>query len=167
MAKAKNKQDVMETAKKVALFLDSLISEGGNITEACRISRVARSHVYKMEAGDPGGFGTAFREAQRHGLEVLEDEARRRAFRGTERPVFHKGEECGRVREYSDTLMIFLLKGGMPEKYTERQKHDLTSSDGSMSPVGAAECERRALEAQEALRRLREQRKEEQVNDLA
>ena len=35
------------------------------------------------------------------------------------KPVFHKGEQCGVVREYSDTLMIFLLKARDPAKYRE------------------------------------------------
>jgi hypothetical protein len=35
-----------------------------------------------------------------------------------------KGAECGRVREYSDTLLIFLLKATKPEKYRERHEHE-------------------------------------------
>ena len=55
------------------------------------------------------------------GTSALEDEAHRRAFDGTEEPVFHQGQECGSVRKYSDTLAIFLLKAHAPEKYRERQ----------------------------------------------
>ena len=33
------------------------------------------------------------------------------------------------VREYSDTLLIFLLKGARPEKYHERHQH--TGVEGS------------------------------------
>lgn len=128
------RRDKMRSAEKIALFLEALVSNGGNISAACEDSGVTRSVVYGMEQEDPQ-FAQAFREAQRHGLEVLEDEARRRAFAGTSKPVFYQGVECGVVREYSDTLMIFLLKGGMPDKYAERQKTDLSSSDGTMSPV--------------------------------
>ena len=40
--------------------------------------------------------------------------------------VYHMGEVVGTEREYSDTLLIFLLKGAMPEKYHENVKleHD-------------------------------------------
>jgi hypothetical protein len=47
----------------------------------------------------------------------LEDEAVRRAYEGVERPVFQGGKQVGVVREYSDTLLIFLLKALRPEKY--------------------------------------------------
>lgn len=56
----------------------------------------------------------------------MEQEAFRRAVEGTEKPVFGSmgfrmgSGEIGRVREYSDTLLIFLLKGARPEKYRER-----------------------------------------------
>lgn len=124
------------TPEKIPLFLEALIEYGGNISEACSRSGMARSTVYKLESED-AQFKAAFREAQRHGLEVLEDEARRRAFSGTEKPIFHQGQQCGAIKEYSDTLMIFLLKGGMPDKYRENWKVDNTSSDGSMTPKAA------------------------------
>lgn len=124
------------TPEKIPLFLEALIEHGGNISEACLRSGMARSTVYKLESEDVQ-FKAAFREAQRHGLEVLEDEARRRAFSGTYKPIFHQGKQCGAIKEYSDTLMIFLLKGGMPEKYRENLKVDNTSSDGSMTPKPA------------------------------
>ena len=40
---------------------------------------------------------------------------------GWEEPVgWYKGEAGGTVRRFSDTLLIFLLKGAAPEKYRER-----------------------------------------------
>jgi hypothetical protein len=53
-------------------------------------------------------------------VDTLEAEADRRAAEGTLRPVFYKGEQCGEIREYSDTLLIFRLKALRPEKYRER-----------------------------------------------
>lgn len=51
----------------------------------------------------------------------LEAEAVRRASEGTLKPTgWHKGEPSGYIREYSDILLIFLLKGAKPEKYAER-----------------------------------------------
>jgi hypothetical protein len=51
---------------------------------------------------------------------VLEDEAVRRAYEGVEKPVCQMGKEVGVIREYSDTMLIFLLKGLRPAKYRER-----------------------------------------------
>ena len=52
----------------------------------------------------------------------MEREAARRAYHGVEEPVFHKGEVCGSIRKYSDTLMIFLLKARRPEVYRDMQE---------------------------------------------
>ena len=59
--------------------------------------------------------------AQECAADVLEAEACRRAVEGVEKPVgWYKGEPGGYVREYSDILTIFLLKGLRPEKYRDR-----------------------------------------------
>ncbi len=53
----------------------------------------------------------------------LEAEAWRRAVEGVERPVgWYQGKPGGYVKEYSDVLLIFLLKGLRPEKYRERME---------------------------------------------
>lgn len=57
---------------------------------------------------------------------ALEDEARRRAFEGFDKPIVHQGVITDTVKEYSDTLAIFLLKAHFPEKYRERSSVDLT-----------------------------------------
>jgi len=31
--------------------------------------------------------------------------------------VYYQGVECGRVRKYSDTLLMFLMKGAMPQEF--------------------------------------------------
>jgi hypothetical protein len=50
----------------------------------------------------------------------LEDEAVRRGREGHLRPVFHQGKEIGAIREYSDTLLIFMLKARRPAKFREQ-----------------------------------------------
>ncbi len=47
--------------------------------------------------------------------DLLEAEAWRRAVEGVEKPVgWYKGKPGGYVREYSDTLLIFPLRGLRP-----------------------------------------------------
>ena len=41
---------------------------------------------------------------------------------GTKKPVFHQGKRVGGVQEYSDTLLIFLLKGTRPKKFRDNMK---------------------------------------------
>ena len=44
--------------------------------------------------------------------------------RVSDEPRFNaEGEEIGRITKYSDTLLIFLLKGLMPDTFRERHTH--------------------------------------------
>ena len=53
--------------------------------------------------------------------DILEAEAHRRAVEGVEEPVgWYKGQAGGTVRRYSDVLLMFLLKGVLPERYKDR-----------------------------------------------
>lgn len=106
------------TSKKREQFLEA-IAAGMTITAASASVGVSRRTVHDHRADDPE-FAAAFEDAWVQGGEVMEDEAFRRAVKGTDKPVYQQGREVGRVREYSDTLMIFLLKGRFPDKYKER-----------------------------------------------
>lgn len=75
-------------------------------------------------------FALRWKAAYADGVDVLEDEARRRAVDGIERPVYQGGVLVGAVTEYSDTLLAFALRGKKPETYnTERHEH--TGKDGA------------------------------------
>lgn len=68
-------------------------------------------------------FAAAWDRAKAIGMDALEDEATRRAFEGIDKPIVHQGVITDTIKEYSDTLAIFLLKGGKPEKYKDRVEH--------------------------------------------
>lgn len=110
-------------ARKKALWVESLKTTGSP-TATARETGLDRCLAYDWRKADPA-FAAAWAAALAIGLDALEDEALRRAKEGTLKPVFHAGEECGAVREYSDTLAIFLLKGGKPEKYRDRLQADI------------------------------------------
>lgn len=94
-------------------------SECGVIFEACRCARMGRqTHYDWMEVDEQ--YAKAFKMAEEAAVEALEFEARRRAKDGVTREVFHQGEVCGYRTDFSDLLMIFLLKGARPEKYREQ-----------------------------------------------
>jgi hypothetical protein len=59
-------------------------------------------------------------EALEDAADRLEAEAFRRAVRGVDRPVVYRGERVGTVHEFSDALLMFLLKAARPEKYRDR-----------------------------------------------
>jgi hypothetical protein len=104
-----------------AAFLAQL-AESGNVRRACRAIGRHPATLYKYRQRDPA-FAALWDETVAVAMDtVLEPEAVRRAVEGIEKPVYHLGEQVGTVREYSDTLLIFLLKGGKPDKYKERRE---------------------------------------------
>lgn len=98
-------------------FLLSL-SKYANVSAAVRVARVSRNFVYTQREADPA-FAVAWDEALQTAVEGLEREAWRRAQTGVrrEKGVYHKGELLATevTTEYSDTLMIFLLKAHDPK----------------------------------------------------
>jgi hypothetical protein len=106
------------TPKKRASFLAAL-AESGNVSEACKLAVVSRDCVYRLRKNDTD-FAAAWEAAIEIACDVLEKEARRRAVDGWLEPVHHLGIPTSYVVKYSDTLLIFLLKGANPEKYRER-----------------------------------------------
>lgn len=125
-------------------------AETGNVSKAAEIAEIHRSMHYHW-LGHDANYVTAFAAAEDEAADRLETEARRRAVEGVEEPVFYKGEECGTVRKYSDTLLIFLLNGAKPEKYKQRVASELTGKDGK--PI---QFEHTILPASEVDRRLAE-----------
>ena len=101
-----------------ARFLEAL-AKTGIVSDACMASGVGRSRAYAWREQSPH-FAGQWAEAERAATDALEAEALRRAALGVRKPVFYKGEICGHVEEYSDTLLIFLLKARDPERFRER-----------------------------------------------
>jgi hypothetical protein len=113
----KNKERWLEAHRKT-----------GIIVVTCRKTKIARPTIYKWLAEDPE-FAAAKAEAEQEAVELLEAEARRRAEKGVLKPVFYKGERCGSIREYSDSLMMFIIKAKKPE-YRDRVTNEIVGADG-------------------------------------
>jgi hypothetical protein len=127
----------------------------GNIAAAARAAKCHRSQHYEW-LHDPA-YAEAFLAAQEEAVEALELEARRRAEKGVVKPVYYQGEVCGTVREYSDTLLIFLLKAARPERYRDnaRIEHQVTGTGGGPL-VARIDWSRLPVERIEELARLGE-----------
>lgn len=119
------KKDTRTKRQQQKNFLAEL-EKCGNITAACKLAKIDRKAVYRWKP-DPA-FLVEYKEALSMGIDAIEDEATRRAFEGVKKPVFQQGKRVGYVQEFSDTLMIFLLKGRRPEIFKDR--HELTGKDG-------------------------------------
>lgn len=127
-------------------------AECGNITRAAQLAKIHRSDHYAWMQDEE--YANAFAEANKEACEALEMEARRRAVEGVQKPVIYQGQLCREpkrdkhgelvrdkdgavifgppltVREYSDTLLIFLMKGANPEKYRDNAKVEHTGPGG-------------------------------------
>ena len=96
-------------------------AETGNNTLAAKLAGINRSAIYQPGWRDDPEFQDALARAHRMAIDVLEDEVMRRAVEGWKEPVgWYQGKPGGYVRRYSDTLLIFKLKGELPQKYAER-----------------------------------------------
>jgi hypothetical protein len=96
-------------------------STNGNVVRSCEIAGIVRGTHWTWLGKDPD-YREAFEFAKLLAVESLESEAMRRALEGVTRPVYQGGKLVGRERVYSDTLMIFLLKGLMPDRYRENTR---------------------------------------------
>lgn len=123
----------------------SALRESGVVRSACEAARIGRTTAYELRQRDPG-FAAAWDEAMEDAADLLEAEAIRRARHGVREPVIYQGRPCGvwvndagevvadgtpgaklvplAVTKYSDTLLVFLLKGARPDKYREAKADD-------------------------------------------
>ncbi len=97
----------------------------GSILPASRSAQIDRGSHYSWMRTDPT-YPERFRQAEIEAARALEDEAVRRARAGIRRPVLHKGKQVyvpGEplfTTEYSDSLLMFLLKANNPDKFRDR-----------------------------------------------
>lgn len=114
----------------------------GAITKAAKVAGInRRSHQNWMDTEGPEGeaYREAFDVAKSEACESLELEARRRALYGVPKNVYYLGKKIETIKEYSDTLLIFLMKGAMPTKYRENQRIEHTGPEGGPIQLSAVQ----------------------------
>ena len=121
------------------VFLE-VLATSGNITLSAHKVGISRVQAHRTRATNKA-FAALWDEAIEESMDLLEAEARRRAAVGVVRNVYHQGKVVGHEKHYSDTLLIFLLKGGRPEKYRENVNH---KHDGNVN-VAVQKTEERRL----------------------
>lgn len=98
-----------------AEFLDH-IAVGQSVRAAAAAIGVKPRLLYSWRKLDDG-FSAAWSAAEEAGTDIIEEEAFRRAVTGVEKPVYRGGEIVGHVADYSDAMLMFLLKSRRPERY--------------------------------------------------
>lgn len=122
------------------------------MADAARAAGIPSSRIYSLKARD-ADFAAALDAAQEDAYDIMEAEARRRAFVGHNEPVVYKGElqfytnpDTGQlepltVKKYSDRLAQFLLAGYRKRFATSRVEN--TGADGAPIAITAVEREAR------------------------
>lgn len=148
-AAAKRRADHVDSA---TAFLEAFAIYG-SIRRTCQELGCSASTHYKRLA-ESEEYAAAFAQAEEEAIQHLEDVARRRADQGVPRMKFHQGKPC-RVRdsrgrmvdyveyEYSDQLLMFLLRAHRPAKYRERYDPNQTGSDEYVKVIVPPEMENR------------------------
>ena len=106
----------VECAKRRAFLL--AYEHCGVISVAARKVGVHRTCHYDWLKTDEG-YAKAWKEADDEAVERMEAELLRRAVLGIEEDVRYQGEVVGKVRKFSDILLIFLLKAKRPAVYRD------------------------------------------------
>lgn len=127
MAKAES-QKPADNWKEI--FIAALL-KSSNVSAACRKAKIARSFAYNERNLD-AEFKAAWDEALEMALDDAESEAWRRGVKGTisNRQYDKDGNLINETRQYSDTLLIFMLKAHRPAKYRETVRNELTGPSG-------------------------------------
>jgi hypothetical protein len=122
------------------------IANTANVLKAARLAGMDRDNHYLWLKSDPD-YREAFEIAWDMAMDAMEAEAARRAFEGVLKPVYHAGkraidvqlDEEGKIvrdaegnavavpaaiREFSDSLLMFVLKGNRGAKYRDNVSVD-------------------------------------------
>ena len=121
MVPAKNapRSRMVMSQKKRRKFLELLAQTGRVKESALAVGYTSTIFLNKLRREDED-FAEEWDLALRSAEDVLSDEAVRRSIEGTLDPVYYKGDVVGYKVNYSDTLLMFVLRGLNPDKYREK-----------------------------------------------
>lgn len=109
------------SAARIAVFLNNL-SERPNVSVAAMAAGLDRNALYLCKK-ENSAFAKAWDEAYELGVDGLEEEAERRANKGVKKGIYYKGRRVATEYQYSDVLLMFMLKGKRPDTFRERVEH--------------------------------------------
>lgn len=141
-------------------FLDAF-EDTGLVHKACELAGIGRATAYRHKQSHED-FALAWHDIEEKTTDAMEREAYRRGAQGMDKPIFYKGEQVATVREYSDTLLMFMLKSRKPEKY--REQYDLRHSGKIDMPTGAPDLSKLSLDEARELQALLEKASRDKVS---
>lgn len=124
-----------------SVFLEA-IAAGEKAVVAAEKAGAGRRTFYRWRTEDDK-FAAAWEQAASAPKNELEHEALRRAVKGVEKPVYRGGEIVGHVTDYSDSMLMFLLKAHYPEKYDPKNGIKETGQTPEFEIEGARDALKR------------------------
>lgn len=122
---------------KRAIFIATLRNTA-NVRASAQAAGITRVTAYRWKEKSTT-FAAEWEDALEDACDTLEAAAWKRARDGVAKPVFQQGEHVGDVQEYSDTLMVFLLKAHRPGKYRETIRQEFSGPNGNAIEVKATD----------------------------
>src|SRR5215467_1816545 len=96
-------------------------------TVTAALAKAGTSHARLMQWREQDAAFLVKEQIARDALaDELEAEAIRRAFKGVRVPVYQGGLLAGHIQQYSDQLLVLMLKAMRPEKFRERSEIAVT-----------------------------------------
>ena len=122
----------LKLTRKLKKSIVESLSNFPNLTYVCKAHGISTRAVHRRRKKDPK-FDADVAEALELGYDGLEAEAIRRGKDGVRKPIFYKGfpvMEVGSdgkvipadVREYSDVLLLAMLKAQRPKRFNPGAK---------------------------------------------
>ncbi len=118
--------------EKKTIFLETL-RRTGNVSSSARAAGVPVVSAY-AKRGREKAFRLEWQTALDEALDDLEEEVRRRALEGIEKPVYYAGKKCGSITSFNDNLAMFLLKAKRPGVFSENPQGEVPQGEMSSKP---------------------------------
>lgn len=122
--------------RRKRVFLKTL-AETGIVSRSAAAAGWTASTAYSFRKSD-AQFKDMWDNAMSFATDSLEFEARRRAQHGVEKPVYQQGKLVGYVREYSDPLLVLLLKAHRKDLFGDQQKLEHNHKGGVLVVPGVS-----------------------------
>ncbi len=106
-----------------------------NVTVAAQKAGMARRAAFALRARDTE-FAADWQDAEEAASDLLEHEARERAMKGLEEPVYYHGKQVGAVRRHSETLLLMFLRAERPEKFADKPAARAAGEAAGAAPRG-------------------------------
>lgn len=121
---ARNVDAVKISQHKRRAFL-RVLAETGRPQVAAQEAGYADTSFLRRLRREDDDFAREWDEAVEAAGDKFEDEAVRRGVEGVREPEYYRGQVVGFKIKYSDQLLMMLLKGAKPKKYSDKTQTDI------------------------------------------